>query len=226
MQVLVVEDEIKIARALRDGLEAARLAVSLAHNGEEGLQQVCARSFDLVVLDLMLPKLTGIELLSTMRRRGLSTPVIVLTARDAIEDRVRVLDSGADDYLVKPFAFPELMARIRALMRRGSRDPVLRYHVHDLELDVLRRQVLRKGRPLDLTAREFELLEYLLRHQSQIVSREMIARDIWRESARAVTLDNIIDVHVGRLRRKLDPGGAELIRTVRGIGFTVPGEAG
>jgi DNA-binding response OmpR family regulator len=145
----------------------------------------------------------------------------VLTARDAIEDRVHGLDSGADDYLVKPFAFPELLARVRALLRRGRPDQVLRLKVADLEMDLVTRKVVRGPATLDLTMREFELLEYLLRHHRQLVSREMLARDVWKETARATPIDNVIDVHIGRLRKKVDAGGVRLIHTVRGVGFVL-----
>jgi two-component system, OmpR family, copper resistance phosphate regulon response regulator CusR len=157
-----------------------------------------------------------------MRQRGLQTPVLVLTARDAVEDRVLGLDTGADDYLVKPFAFPDLLARVRALLRRGRPDQALRLKVGDLEMDLVTRRVVRGQTTLDLTAREFELLEYLLRHHRHLVSREMLAREVWRETARATPIDNVIDVHMGRLRKKVDPDGARrLIHTVRGVGFVL-----
>jgi DNA-binding response OmpR family regulator len=152
----------------------------------------------------------------------LDTPVLILTARDAIEDRVKGLDNGADDYLVKPFAFPELLARVRARLRRGRGDPVLRLRLADLEMDLTPRKVRRAGQELQLTVREFELLEYLLRHKGEIVSREMLARDVWKETSRATTLDNVMDVHLNRLRRKVDePSASKLIHTVRGVGFVV-----
>lgn len=222
MRVLVVEDEVKVARALKQGLERAGFDVALAATGEEGFYLVNAEGFDLVVLDLMLPGRGGLEVLATIRRRGLRTPVLILTARDAIEDRVQGLDSGADDYLVKPFAFPELLARIRALVRRGRTAPVLRFSYADIELDVVARTVRRAGRDIDLTAREFALLAYLLDHQEQVVSREMLARDVWKEPSRATPLDNVIDVHMARLRRKIDdPCESKLIQTIRGVGFVL-----
>jgi DNA-binding response OmpR family regulator len=179
VRILVVEDEKKVARALQEGLEREHYDVKVAHTGEEGFFLVNAEAFDLVVLDLMLPGRDGLEILATLRKRGMETPVLVLTARDAVEDRVLGLDTGADDYLVKPFAFPELLARIRALLRRGKCEtqPVLRYE--DLEMDGTTRTVKRGSHLLDLTAREFELLEYLLRHQGRVVSREMLAREGW-----------------------------------------------
>jgi len=222
MRILVVEDEAKVARALKEGLEREHYEVALARTGEEGFYLANAESFDLVILDLMLPGRDGLEILKTLRKRSVQTPVLVLTARDALSDRVEGLDAGADDYLVKPFAFPELLARLRALLRRGRGESILRFKVADLELDLVTRKVSRGGQALDLTGREFELLEYLLRHQGQIVSREMLAREVWKETARATPLDNVIDVHIARLRRKVDdPFPSKLIHTVRGVGFVL-----
>ncbi len=219
-RILVVEDESKVARALREGLERQGHQVVIAPTGEEGFFLVNAEEFDLVILDLMLPGRDGLQVLSTLRKRGLETPVLVLTARDAIEDRVQGLDKGADDYLVKPFAFPELLARVRALLRRSEQGPQLR--LADLEMNVVTRNVKRRGQYLELTGREFELLEYLLRHKDQVVSREMLARYVWKESARATPLDNVMDVHINRLRRKVDePFDRKLIHTVRGVGFVL-----
>jgi two-component system, OmpR family, copper resistance phosphate regulon response regulator CusR len=220
MRILVVEDETKVARALQEGLEGESYDVAVADTGEEGFFRVSNEIFDVVVLDLMLPGRDGIEILTTLRRRGVQTPVLILTAKDAIEDRVLGLDSGADDYLVKPFAFSELLARIRALLRRGRRDHVLRLKASDLEMDLVSRKVTRRSHLLEVTAREFELLEYLLRHQNQIVSREMLSREVWREPSRATSLDNVIDVHIARLRKKVDQDfPIKLIHTVRGVGF-------
>jgi two-component system, OmpR family, copper resistance phosphate regulon response regulator CusR len=219
-RILVVEDESKVARALREGLERQGHQVVIAPTGEEGFFLVNAEEFDLVILDLMLPGRDGLQVLSTLRKRGLETPVLILTARDAIEDRVEGLDKGADDYLVKPFAFPELLARVRALLRRTEQGPQLR--LADLEMDVMTRKAKRRGQYLELTAREFELLEYLLRHKEQVVSREMLARNVWKEPARATPLDNVMDVHINRLRRKVDePFDRKLIHTVRGVGFVL-----
>src|SRR5215469_9435033 len=222
LRILVVEDEMKVARAVREGLMREQYDVVLAPNGEEGFFLVNAEEFDLVILDLMLPGRDGLQVLSTLRKRGLQTPVLILTARDAIEDRVKGLDSGADDYLVKPFAFPELLARVRARLRRARTEPTPHLRLSDLEMDVTMHKTWRNGRPLDLTAREFELLEYLLRHKGEVVSREMLARDVWKETSRATTLDNVIDVHINRLRHKVDePFDQKLIHTVRGVGFVL-----
>src|SRR3989475_10725362 len=171
LRILVVEDEAKVARSLQEGLEREEYIVVVARTGEEGFYVVSAEEFDLVILDLMLPGRDGLQVLSTLRKRGLMTPVLILTARDAIEDRVHGLDKGADDYLVKPFAFPELSARVRALLRRGRTQQVTRLQLADLEVEVLTRKARRGGHQLDLTAREVELLEYLLRHKEQVASR-------------------------------------------------------
>jgi two-component system, OmpR family, copper resistance phosphate regulon response regulator CusR len=221
-QVLVVEDEHKVAGAIRQGLEAEGYGVRLAHTGEDGYFLASNHPFELIVLDRMLPGRDGLEILTALRRNGLLTPVLILTARDGIDDRVAGLDAGADDYLVKPFAFAELLARVRALVRRGRGDQLLRLSVGDLSIDVSARAVTRAGRGIELTTREFELLEYLVRHKGTLVSREMIARDVWGETERYTPLDNVIDVHMARLRKKVDQGaGVRLIHTVRGVGFIV-----
>ena len=211
-----------MAHALREGLEADGYSVRVAYTGEEGFYLINAQQFDLAVLDVMLPGHDGFEILSTIRRRGIKTPVLLLTSRDAIEDRVRGLDIGADDYLVKPFAFPELLARIRVLLRRGKQPIDERFKLADLELDQPRRLATRAGQPIDLTAREFELLEYLFLNRGRVVSREMLARDIWKETARQTPLDNVIDAQMVRLRKKID-GQFEpkLLHTVRGVGFVL-----
>jgi DNA-binding response OmpR family regulator len=215
-----VEDEQKVANALREGLEGEQYDVTVERTGEGAFFRVNTETFDLILLDLGLPGRDGLEILSALRHRGLDTPVLVLTARDSLEDRVHGLDLGADDYLVKPFAFAELLARLRALVRRGRPSDAQRLSVADLEVDRISRQVTRGGRPLDLTVREFELLEYLVRHHAQVVSRETLARDIWKETSRTTPLDNVIDVHIARLRRKVDGEGLpKLIHTVRGVGF-------
>jgi len=222
VRILVVEDETKVAKALQDGLAAEGYEVSVAHTGEDGFFLFNAESFDLVILDLLLPGRSGLEILAAIRKRGLRTPVLILTAKDAIEDRVAGLDGGADDYLVKPFAFPELSARVRALLRRGGMESFLRFQIDDLEVDVASRAATRAGHPLELTAREFDLLVYLARHKCQVVSREMLAKDVWQETARHTPLDNVIDVHIARLRRKVDdPFSRKLVHTVRGVGFVL-----
>lgn len=215
-----------MAKALQEGLEEESYSVAVAYTGEDGFFLLSSEPFDLVVLDVMLPGRSGIQVLEALRRQGLRIPVLLLTAKDAIEDRVTGLDAGADDYVVKPFAFTELTARIRALLRRSKAEPVVSLKIQDLEMDLVSRTVKRGGRTLDLTLREYELLEYLLRHQGEVVSREMLARDVWKEPARHTPIDNVIDVHMVRLRRKVDEGfEPKLVQTVRGVGFTVKAEA-
>jgi two-component system copper resistance phosphate regulon response regulator CusR len=225
VRILVVEDEPKVAGALKEGLETEGYEVTVAGTGEDGFFRASAHSFDLIILDVMLPGRSGIEVLSTLRRQGDRTPVLLLTAKDAVEDRVLGLDSGADDYLVKPFAFEELAARIRALLRRNRSESLGILTVGTLEIDPDRRTVNRSGQRIELTAREYELLEYLARNHDRVVSREMLARDVWKETSRATPLDNVIDVHVARLRRKIDdPFPVKLLHTVRGVGFTISQE--
>jgi DNA-binding response OmpR family regulator len=220
VKILVIEDEKKVALALKEGLESEHYDVQVALTGEEGFYLLCSREFDLVVLDLMLPGRDGMEILRTLRKSNAQTPVLILTARDALEDKILGLDLGADDYLVKPFAFPELTARIRALLRRGRVDEALKLKLADLEMDLTKRAVVRDKQDIPLTSMEFEILEYLLRNQGHVVTREMLARHVWKETERATPLDNVIDVHIGRLRKKIDgPFRGKLLHTVRGVGF-------
>ena len=220
MRVLVVEDEQKVANALREGLEGERYDVVVERTGEDAFFRVTTETFDLILLDLGLPGRDGLQILTALRDKSIKTPVLVLTARDTLQDRVAGLDSGADDYLVKPFAFAELLARIRALIRRGRAADAPRLAVGDLRMDLITRKVVRGEQPVELTVREFELLEYLMRYEGQVVSRETLARDVWKETARTTPLDNVIDVHIARLRRKVDVDRSiKLIHTVRGVGF-------
>jgi DNA-binding response OmpR family regulator len=220
MRVLVVEDEQKVANALREGLEGEHYEVTVERTGEGAFFRLNTETFDVILLDLMLPGRDGLQILRALRERGVKTPVLVLTARDTLQDRVTGLDSGADDYLIKPFAFAELLARLRALVRRGRAPETPRRNVGDLNMDLVTRRVTRGDRVVELTVREFELLEYLMRHHAQVVSRETLARDVWKETARTTPLDNVIDVHIARLRRKIDlDQSVKLIHTVRGVGF-------
>jgi DNA-binding response OmpR family regulator len=222
MKILVVEDEPKVGKALLEGLRTNGDEVTLAQTGEDGFFSASSHPFDIIVLDVMLPGRSGIEVLKTLRKQGLRIPVLLLTAKDSIEDRVLGLDAGADDYLVKPFAFPELRARLRALVRRGKAESVLSLTLGTLEMDLTKRLVTRDTKTIELTTREFELLEFLLRNKGRVVSREMLARDVWKETNRATPLDNVIDVHIARLRRKVDDEfEPKLVRTVRGVGFMV-----
>lgn len=220
MRILIIEDEPRLAQAIKEGLEAEHYEAEVALSAEDGFFLAHAERFDLLILDLMLPGRSGLEALATLRQGGHTMPVLILSARDRVEDRIQGLDAGADDYLVKPFAFAELLARIRALIRRGRGEEPLRFKVVDLELDLVTRKVTRGDRLIELTAREFDLLAYLLRARGQVVSREMLARDVWHEVQRATPLDNVIDVHMVRLRRKVDDGQTiRLLHTLRGVGF-------
>ena len=219
MKILVVEDEAKTGDYLKQGLVEAGFVVDLARDGVDGLHLGESGEYDLAILDVMLPKLNGWQILDGMRRAGCDTPVLFLTARDQVEDRVKGLELGADDYLVKPFAFSELLARVRTLLRRGNRakEPEqLRFA--DLELDLLRRRVTRAGQRIDLTAKEFALLELLLRRRGEVLPRSLIASQIWDMNFDSDT--NVIEVAVRRLRAKMDDGfEPKLIRTVRGMGY-------
>jgi len=224
--ILVIEDEIKVAESLQQGLRESGYQVTCAPSGEEGLVLLLETSFDALILDLNLPGRDGLEILSTLRQHYSNLPVLILSARDTVDDRVSGLDKGADDYLVKPFAFPELLARLRVLLRREQKLGVLHYSIEDLQVDVVARQVIRSGKPIALTTREFEILELLLRYQDQPVSRQTIARDIWSVN-RATPLDNVIDVHVMRLRRKIDGNNQKkLIHTIRGLGYVLSDKPG
>ena len=226
-KILLIEDEAKTARAVLNGLKAEGFAPAWAETGEDGFFLLSSPHFDAVVLDWMLPGRSGLEVLKILRARGSKTPVLLLTARDALEDRVADLDGGADDYLVKPFALAELAARLRALLRRTTADSAgeerqTHWRVADLEVDLTLRRVTRAERLVDLTPREFDLLIQLLANTGRIVSRETLAREVWQEVRRATPLDNVIDVHVAHLRRKIDDGFASrLIHTVPGVGFVL-----
>lgn len=221
MKILVVEDEPKTGDYLRQGLAEAGFVVDLARNGLDGLHLALGEAYDLAIVDVMLPGIDGWQLLQGIRRAGKDMPLLFLSARDAVEDRVKGLELGADDYLVKPFAFSELLARVRTLLRRGSKakEPdVLR--AADLELDLIRRRVSRSGRKIELTAKEFSLLELLLRRQGEVLSRSLIASQVWDMNFDSDT--NVIEVAIRRLRAKVDDGfEPKLIRTVRGMGYVL-----
>ena len=219
-RVLVVEDQERLAASLRKGLEEDGYEVAMSFTGEDGYYAATTESFDAIVLDLMLPGRDGLQVLRDLRSHGFGKPVLILTSRDAVEDRVTGLDAGADDYLVKPFAFAELLARIRALLRRNVADRELVLRADDLEMDLLARRVVREGSEIELGKREFELLEYLLRHKNQSVTRDMISRDVWKESDGVWT--NVIDVCINTLRKKIElPNHRQLIQTVRGVGYAL-----
>jgi heavy metal response regulator len=224
MRILLVEDEEKVSRFIVRGLTAESFAVDTAPDGRSGLELATTYNYDLIILDLMLPGLNGTEVLRRIRRADHRVPILMLTARDAVADKVEHLEAGADDYLTKPFAFAELMARIKALLRRGSVDRPSVLRVADLEVDRLSQQVRRASRRIELTAKEYALLEYLIANAGRVLSRTMIIDHVWDQSFEGAT--NIVDVYVRHLRNKVDEGHeAKLIRTVRGVGYKISDEA-
>jgi len=223
MRILVVEDESSIAQFIFQGLREADYVVDVARSGPEGLDFALAAEYDLLILDIMLPGMDGLSLVKELRKRSYTTPVLLLTARDSVEDRVKGLDAGSDDYLTKPFAFPELLARVRALLRRPPLQTGSVLHLADLEMDTLSREVRRSGQLIELSQREYTLLNYLLRHPRQVLTRTQIAEHIWNFDF--VSDSNVIDVYIGYLRRKLDRGfSPPLIHTVRGAGYRLSAE--
>jgi len=219
-KILVVEDEKKVASFIKRGLEEEGFEVDVASDGEEGLYMAEASSYDLVLMDLMLPKIDGLSVVREMRGRGIQTPVLCLTAKDAVEDIVSGLDSGSDDYLTKPFAFAELLARVRALLRRGAQDRGAELTFADLRLDPVSHKVWRSEKEIELTAKEYALLEYFMRNPNQTLTRTMIAEHVWDYTFDSFT--NIIDVYVNYLRKKIDRDfDKKLIHTVRGIGYVL-----
>lgn len=223
MRVLIVEDERKMAESLKRGLQEEGYVVDIARDGEEGWFYGTQYRYDLIILDVLLPVRSGIELCRELRRQKIKTPILMLTARDTVEAKVEALDSGADDYLTKPFAFAELLARLRALQRRGQMDPSLQLHAADLVLDPVTRRVSRAGREITLTPKEFALLECLLRHKNRILSRTILAESAWGESFDALT--NVIDVYINYLRNKVDRDyEPKLIHTIRGAGYMLKDE--
>jgi DNA-binding response OmpR family regulator len=224
MRILFVEDEKKLAAMVARGLKAERCAVDVAHDGEEGWQMANTYEYDLIILDLMLPGLSGTEILNRIRRKNSTVPILILTARDATDEKVKNFEAGADDYLTKPFAFAELLVRVKALLRRGpvNRASVLR--VGDLEVDRLSKQVRRGGKRIELTAKEYSLLEYFVTTPGRVFSRTMIIEHVWDQSFEGLT--NIVDVYVRHLRQKVDDAfPTKLIRTVRGMGYCLTDEA-
>ncbi len=224
MRLLLIEDEKKVADFIARGLRAERYAVDIAHEGDTGWQMASRFDYDLIVLDLMLPGVPGTEILRRLRRNGKNSAVLVLTARDATMDKVENFEAGADDYLTKPFAFAELLVRIKALLRRPPPDRSHVLHIADLEIDRLTQQVRRAGKRIELTSKEYALLEYLAAHAGRVLSRTMIVEHVWDESFEGLT--NIVDVYVRHIRSKVDDAyEPKLIRTIRGVGYSITDEA-
>jgi DNA-binding response OmpR family regulator len=219
MRVLVIEDEKRVAGFIRRSLQEAGYAVDCAYDGEEGLSFAQAGTYDAIILDLMLPKRDGLSLMKSLRGQGVATPVLAVTAKGAVRDRVAGLNSGCDDYLVKPFAVAELVARLRSLLRRGTAQTAA-MQVGDLLLDTATRRVTRAGKPVELTAKEFALLEYLMRNAGQVVTKTMIEQHVWNYDFDSGT--NLVEVHISHLRNKVDRNGHRtLIRTIRGVGYSL-----
>ena len=222
MRILVVEDEAKVASFIKRGLEEEHYAVDVASDGEEGVDMVDVYEYDLAILDIMLPKRDGLSVLSHIRKKNNSIPVILLTAKDMLEDKVKGLDMGADDYLTKPFAFEELLARIRALLRRGKPEESLKLVLDDLILDPVTHNVTRAGQEIPLTAKEYALLEYFMRNPERVLTRTMISEHVW--NIKFDTYTNVIDVYISYLRNKIDKGhDKKLLHTVRGVGYMIKG---
>ncbi len=218
MRILIVEDETKVASFIKRGLEEEHYAVDVAEDGKEAVELVDSYDYDLAILDIMLPELDGLSVLSHIRSVGKTTPVILLTAKDMVEDKVKGLDMGADDYLTKPFAFEELLARIRVLLRRGKPEESLKLSIADLVLDPVTHKVTRDSKKISLTAKEYSLLEYLLRNQGRVLTRTMISEHVW--DIKHDTFTNVIDVYVNYLRNKIDKGySKKLLHTIRGVGY-------
>ncbi len=220
MRILVVEDEKKVAGFIKKGLEEETYAVDVAVDGEEGFAMAEANQYDLIVLDLMLPKIDGLEVLTRCRENKISTPIILLTAKDSVEDKVTGLNKGADDYLTKPFAFSELLARIRSLLRRGQGETKTVLSLADLSLDMVSHKVNRNGQEVELTGKEYSLLEYFMRNQGKVLTRTMIAEHVWDYNFDTFT--NVIDVYINHLRKKIDKDHPKkLLHTLRGVGYVL-----
>jgi heavy metal response regulator len=220
MRILIVEDEKKVAGFIKKGLEEETYAVDVAYDGEEGFHLADMNQYDMIILDLMLPKMDGLEVLTRLRDNKVSTPILLLTAKDAVDDKVTGLNKGADDYLTKPFAFSELLARIRSLLRRGQVETQTELKVGDLCLDMVSHKVSREGEEIELTGKEYSLLEYFMRNEGKVLTRTMIAEHVWDYNFDTFT--NVIDVYVNHLRKKIDKKyPAKLLHTLRGVGYVM-----
>ncbi len=218
MRILVVEDEKKVAGFIKKGLEEETYAVDVAYDGQDGLHLGLEGQYDLIILDIMLPKIDGLEILSQLRDQGKDVPILLLTAKDAVDDRVTGLNKGADDYLTKPFAFSELLARVRVLLRRGKAEVKTTLQISDLTLDLVSHKVNRGGDEIELTGKEYSLLEYFMRNQEKVLTRTMIAEHVWDYNFDTFT--NVIDVYINHLRKKIDKGRqSKLLHTLRGVGY-------
>jgi heavy metal response regulator len=223
MRILLVEDDQRVASFIRRGLAAERFLVDAAHDGQTGLNWAESREYNLIILDLMLPSLSGQQILEAIRKRDATIPVLILTARGAVRDKVELFEGGCDDYLTKPFAFAELLARVKALLRRGSAEVRDCLHIADLYVDLKKRVVTRAGKRIELTLKEFALLEYLMRNARQVLSRSMIVEHVWDHSFDSFT--NVVDVYIRYLRNKVDHDfEPKLIHTVRGVGYVLSEE--
>jgi heavy metal response regulator len=220
MRILIVEDEKKVAGFIKKGLEEETYAVDVAYDGEEGFHLAAMNQYDMIILDLMLPKMDGLEVLTRLRDKKVSTPILLLTAKDAVDDKVTGLNKGADDYLTKPFAFSELLARLRSLLRRGQVETQTELKVGDLILDMVSHKVSRDGEEIELTGKEYSLLEYFMRNEGKVLTRTMIAEHVWDYNFDTFT--NVIDVYVNHLRKKIDKKyPAKLLHTLRGVGYVM-----
>ncbi len=220
MRILIVEDEKKVAGFIKKGLEEETYAVDAAHDGEEGFHLASMNQYDMIILDLMLPNMDGLEVLTRLRDKKINIPILLLTAKDAVEDKVTGLNKGADDYLTKPFAFSELLARVRSLLRRGQAETKTELKVGDLSLDLVSHKVNRNGEEIELTGKEYSLLEYFMRNEGKVLTRTMIAEHVWDYNFDTFT--NVIDVYVNHLRKKIDKQyPAKLLHTLRGVGYVM-----